>query len=134
MQARIRNLSWSTFRWFSIASLAVLLTATTLATPAQAHSIASANRAIAARQVSPAQFSCLNALWMRESGWNHKARNPHSGAYGIPQAYPAHKMASAGSDWRTNPATQIRWGLKYIKQRYGTPCAAWNFWKANNWY
>ena len=76
------------------------------------------------------------AMWMRESSWRVDARNPSSGAYGIPQAYPASRMAAAGPDWRTNPRTQIRWGLDYIKSRYGTPCAAWTFWQARNphWY
>ena len=72
------------------------------------------------------QFGCLNKLWNKESGWNHKARNPSSGAYGIPQAYPGNKMSSAGADWQNNPATQIKWGLGYIKGRYNTPCGAWN--------
>lgn len=72
------------------------------------------------------QFSCLDSLWQRESSWNPLATNPYSGAYGIPQALPASKMASAGSDWATNPATQIRWGLGYIKATYGSPCAAWS--------
>ncbi|MEJ3750862.1 lytic transglycosylase domain-containing protein [Actinomycetes bacterium KLBMP 9797] len=71
------------------------------------------------------QMPCLDKLWTKESGWNHKARNPSSGAYGIPQAYPGGKMRSAGSDWETNPATQIKWGLGYIKNRYGKPCDAW---------
>lgn len=71
------------------------------------------------------QFSCLDALWMRESRWNPFADNPNSSAYGIPQALPGSKMASAGADWRTNPVTQIKWGLGYIEGRYGTPCGAW---------
>ncbi|MFC0527730.1 aggregation-promoting factor C-terminal-like domain-containing protein [Phytohabitans kaempferiae] len=71
------------------------------------------------------QMPCLDKLWTKESGWNHKARNPSSGAYGIPQAYPGGKMVSAGADWQTNPVTQIKWGLGYIKGRYGDPCAAW---------
>jgi hypothetical protein len=71
------------------------------------------------------QMPCLDKLWTKESGWNHKARNPSSGAFGIPQAYPGNKMKSAGADWETNPATQIKWGLGYIKSRYGEPCAAW---------
>jgi hypothetical protein len=71
------------------------------------------------------QFSCLDSLWTRESGWRTTASNP-SGAYGIPQALPGSKMASAGSDWRTNPATQITWGLNYISSSYGSPCAAWS--------
>ncbi|MDQ7910723.1 lytic transglycosylase domain-containing protein [Phytohabitans sp. ZYX-F-186] len=71
------------------------------------------------------QMPCLDKLWTKESGWNHKARNPSSGAYGIPQAYPGGKMSSAGTDWETNPATQIKWGLGYIKGRYDDPCGAW---------
>jgi hypothetical protein len=73
-------------------------------------------------------------LWDHESGWNYRATNPSSGAYGIPQSLPASKMATAGADWRTNPATQIRWGLAYIHDRYGTPCGAWMFWQGHRWY
>lgn len=80
------------------------------------------------------QYSCLVALWSKESGWNHFAHNRSSGAYGIPQALPGEKMASAGADWATNPETQIRWGLGYIEGRYGTPCAAWGHSQARNWY
>jgi hypothetical protein len=80
------------------------------------------------------QFSCLDALWTKESGWNVSADNPTSSAYGIPQALPGEKMASAGADWATNPATQIRWGLGYIAASYGTPCAAWGHSQAYNWY
>jgi hypothetical protein len=80
------------------------------------------------------QFGCLNKLWDKESGWNHKASNASSGAYGIPQALPGGKMSSAGSDWRTNPATQIKWGLGYIKGRYGTPCKAWSHSQSVGWY
>jgi uncharacterized protein YabE (DUF348 family) len=80
-----------------------------------------------------AQYSCLVALWNSESGWNVHAANP-SGAYGIPQALPGWKMASAGPDWRDDAATQIRWGLNYIGVRYGTPCGAWSFWQGNGWY
>jgi hypothetical protein len=72
------------------------------------------------------QFACLNKLWNKESGWNYRAENRSSGAYGIPQSLPGSKMAAFGSDWRTNPATQIKWGLDYIKRRYDTPCGAWN--------
>lgn len=74
---------------------------------------------------SSSQFSCLDSLWERESGWNPYAANTSSGAYGIPQALPGSKMASAGADWATDAATQIRWGLGYIKATYGSPCAAW---------
>lgn len=80
------------------------------------------------------QWSCLDSLWQKESGWRHTADNPSSSAYGIPQALPGSKMSSAGADWETNPATQIRWGLGYIEGRYGNPCAAWAHSKARNWY
>ncbi|MEE2037866.1 lytic transglycosylase domain-containing protein [Nocardiopsis sp. CT-R113] len=81
------------------------------------------------------QFSgCLEPLWEKESNWNHTAENAGSGAYGIPQSLPGSKMASHGDDWRTNPATQIAWGIDYIKDRYGTPCDAWSHSQANNWY
>jgi hypothetical protein len=80
------------------------------------------------------QFPPLQALWNQESGWRWNALNPSSGAYGIPQSLPASKMASAGADWRTNPATQIRWGLGYIKGRYGSPAGAWAHERAYNWY
>lgn len=79
-------------------------------------------------------FSCLDELWVGESNWDAHAENPTSGAYGIPQALPASKMASAGADWETNPATQIEWGLGYIRDVYGDPCAANSFKQANNWY
>jgi hypothetical protein len=78
-------------------------------------------------------FGCLLDLWNRESGWRYDAENA-SGAYGIPQALPGSKMASAGADWQTNPATQIRWGLTYIKQIYGNPCGAWGFEESNGYY
>ncbi len=80
------------------------------------------------------QMPCLDNLWTRESNWNERAQNPSSGAYGIPQALPGNKMASAGDDWRTNPATQITWGLGYIRDRYGTPCAAWQHSQETGWY
>jgi len=79
------------------------------------------------------QFGCLNNIWTRESGWRYNAENA-SGAYGIPQALPGSKMASAGADWQTNPATQIKWGLGYIKSTYGSPCNGWAFWQAHGWY
>lgn len=82
---------------------------------------------------SDAQFTCLAHIIERESGWNPHAANPE-GAYGIPQALPGAKMSSAGSDWRDNPETQIRWMLSYIANRYGTPCNAWNFWQGHSWY
>ncbi len=78
-------------------------------------------------------YSCLDNIWSRESGWNYLAQNA-SGAFGIPQALPGSKMASAGADWATNPATQIQWGLGYIQGRYGDPCQAWTFWQGNGFY
>ena len=80
------------------------------------------------------QYSCLDELWTKESHWNYKASNRNSGAHGIPQALPATKMDSAGTDWRTNPVTQISWGLRYIEVRYDTPCKAWAKFKRSNWY
>ena len=80
------------------------------------------------------QWTPLYNLWNRESGWNKYAENPYSGAYGIPQALPGSKMASAGADWQTNPATQIRWGLGYIRSVYGSPCSAWSHEEAYGWY
>jgi hypothetical protein len=80
------------------------------------------------------QFGCLVSLWNKESGWNANAYNASSGATGIPQALPGSKMASAGSDWATNPATQIAWGLGYISGSYGTPCAAWAKSESVGWY
>ncbi len=82
------------------------------------------------------QWTCLDNLWMGESGWRYTAQNSSSGAYGIPQSLPASKMGTIASDWRTNPVTQIRWGLKYIKSSYGTPCGAWSAWQSRSphWY
>jgi resuscitation-promoting factor RpfB len=80
------------------------------------------------------QFPYLNKLWIRESGWRVHAYNRHSGARGIPQADPGWKMASAGPDWATSAATQIRWGLRYIRGRYGSPRAAWNHEVNAGWY
>lgn len=89
---------------------------------------------VAARGWNDNEFRCLVALWQKESNWNPYAENPSSGAYGIPQSLPGNKMASAGADWQTNPATQIQWGLGYIAGRYGTPCGAWGHSQAHNWY
>ena len=83
---------------------------------------------------SSGQFSCLNPLWRHESGWSVTAYNAGTGAFGIPQALPGSKMASAGPDWQTSAATQIRWGLEYIKSTYGSPCAAWDHEEATGWY
>lgn len=97
------------------------------------------SRTIAAQMVAEhgwndAEFICLESLWQKESNWQHTAENPSSGAYGIPQSLPGNKMASAGSDWQTNPATQITWGLGYIEGRYGSPCGAWEASQAKGWY
>lgn len=80
------------------------------------------------------EWPALDALWQRESGWNHLAENPSSGAYGIPQSLPASKMATVGTDWKTNPETQIRWGLAYIGARYGSPQRAWAHSEKFGWY
>ena len=80
------------------------------------------------------QYACLDDLWIKESNWNYRASNKRTGAHGIPQALPATKMDSAGTDWRTNPVTQISWGLRYIEVRYDTPCKAWAKFKRSNWY
>ncbi|MFI6049247.1 transglycosylase SLT domain-containing protein [Streptomyces violascens] len=88
-----------------------------------------------ARQIVPSgQFQCFSNIVNNESSWNFQATNSGSGAYGLVQALPGNKMASAGDDWQTNPATQIKWGLGYMNDRYGSPCGAWSFWQAHSWY
>ncbi|MFI5669250.1 transglycosylase SLT domain-containing protein [Streptomyces sp. NPDC051704] len=88
-----------------------------------------------ARQIVPAgQFQCFSNIINEESTWNYKAVNSSSGAYGLVQALPGSKMSSVADDWRTNPATQIQWGLNYMNERYHSPCAAWSFHQANGWY
>ncbi len=84
--------------------------------------------------ISSSEFDCLDNIWSQESGWNVHAANPTSSAYGIPQALPGSKMSSAGPDWENNPETQIRWGLGYIKGRYGSACAAWSYKQGAGWY
>jgi hypothetical protein len=91
-------------------------------------------RTYARAQIGTRQFACLDALWVAESQWNPRATNKTTGAYGIPQSLPASKMALAGSNWRTSPLTQVRWGLQYIAKRYGTACQAWTFRSYNGWY
>lgn len=88
----------------------------------------------AASLVGSGQFGCLDRLWSRESGWDPAARNASSGAFGIPQSLPGSKMAAAGGDWQTNPLTQVRWGVSYIRSAYGTPCGAWAHSQATGWY
>jgi len=101
-------------------------------TPGSAQDIA--HSMVLARGWDDSEFQCLVYLWNHESGWRVNASNPYSGAYGIPQALPGSKMATAGADWQTNPATQITWGLGYIQGRYGTPCGAWGHFQSNGWY
>ena len=99
--------------------------------PGSAQAIALA--ILTAQGMGQDQYSCLVSLWNRESHWSVTAANPN-GAYGIPQAKPGSKMASAGPDWQTNATTQINWGLGYIKGRYSTPCGAWAHSQATGWY
>ncbi|WP_095936375.1 transglycosylase SLT domain-containing protein [Streptomyces sp. Tue6028] len=91
-------------------------------------------QAMARQMVPSGQFQCFSNIVDHESSWNYKAVNASSGAYGLFQALPGSKMSSVGSDWQTNPATQIKWGLNYMDSRYGSPCEAWSFWQQNNWY
>ncbi|MEH0579452.1 MULTISPECIES: transglycosylase SLT domain-containing protein [Streptomyces] len=98
-------------------------------------SSASQAQAIAHRMIpNTAQYNAFSNIVKHESGWDVNATNASSGAYGLVQALPGNKMASAGSDWQTNAATQIKWGLDYMNSRYGSPLAAWSFWQANGWY
>ena len=91
-------------------------------------------KAIAAQIVPGGQLQCFSNIVERESGWNYRAVNPSSGAYGLMQALPGSKMSSVGADWQTNPATQIKWGLNYMNSVYGSPCDAWTYWQANHAY
>lgn len=106
----------------------------TAAAPDPGSAQAIARDKLAAKGWGDDQYSCLYNLWMRESNWNVYAQNASSGAYGIPQALPGSKMASAGSDWQSNAETQITWGIGYIEGRYGTPCGAWAHSEAVGWY
>ncbi|MFE1951366.1 transglycosylase SLT domain-containing protein [Streptomyces sp. NPDC059524] len=101
--------------------------------PQSSYSVAQI-QSMARSMVPSGQFQCFSNIVDHESSWNYKAVNASSGAYGLFQALPAGKYASAGADWQTNPATQIKWGLNYMNERYGSPCEAWSFWQANNWY
>jgi hypothetical protein len=84
-------------------------------------------------RIGARQYDCVNAIWTRESGWNPRAGTP-SGAYGIPQAFPGSKMAAFGSNWRYSPLIQVKWGIWYVNDRYGSACAAYKFWSAHGWY
>lgn len=105
-----------------------------VAAPNPGSAQAAARQMVLARGWGEDQYSCLYNLWQRESNWNVYAQNRSSGAYGIPQALPGSKMATAGADWQTNPITQINWGLGYIAGRYGTPCGAWGHSESVGWY
>ncbi|MCX4822751.1 transglycosylase SLT domain-containing protein [Streptomyces sp. NBC_01142] len=104
--------------------------ATASAAPAAGSAKAVAQKLIA----DDAQFQCFSKIVSHESGWDVNAANTSSGAYGLVQALPGKKMASAGADWKTNPATQIKWGLDYMNDRYGSPCGAWSSWQDKGWY
>ncbi len=119
---------------FSVSEIPVAPTAAAVGIPDAGSAQAIALEMVLARGWDMTEFSCLVALWTRESNWNAYSHNSSSGAYGIPQALPGEKMASAGDDWATNPATQITWGLGYITDRYGTPCGAWGHSEEKGWY
>ncbi|MFJ3221664.1 transglycosylase SLT domain-containing protein [Kitasatospora sp. NPDC086801] len=102
--------------------------------PAVASAADASPQAIAAQIVPADQLASFSQIISHESGWNVTATNPSSGSYGLGQALPASKMASAGADWKTNPSTQIKWSLDYMNTRYGSPNAAWSFWQTNHWY
>ncbi|GAA2133121.1 transglycosylase SLT domain-containing protein [Streptomyces synnematoformans] len=101
--------------------------------PQSSYSVAEV-QAMAQQMVPADQYQCFSNIVDHESGWDYTATNPSSGAYGLMQALPAGKMASAGADWQTNPATQIEWGLNYMNDRYGSPCGGWEYWQANGYY
>ncbi|MEU4299478.1 transglycosylase SLT domain-containing protein [Kitasatospora aureofaciens] len=129
-------------RRFKGAVAAAVMAGVTIAVPvvsAGSAEAATANSPAAlqklAAQIVPAnQLASFDQIISNESGWRVNATNPSSGSYGLPQALPASKMASAGSDWRTNPSTQLRWALKYMNGRYGSPNQAWVFWQNHHWY
>jgi hypothetical protein len=102
--------------------------------PVQSSYTAAQVQAIARQIVPGGQFQCFSNIVDHESTWNYLAVNPASGAYGLVQALPGSKMSSAGADWQTNPATQIKWGLNYMNVRYGSPCDAWAYWQAHGNY
>jgi hypothetical protein len=114
-------------------SAAMMAQVASFVAPSPGSAQAIAYKLVQARGWDDSQFQCLVALWNRESGWRVNAANP-SGAYGIPQALPGSKMGAYGSDWATNPATQIKWGLSYISGSYGTPCGAWGHSNSYGWY
>jgi outer membrane biosynthesis protein TonB len=102
-------------------------------TPVPAPTVASA-KAYALSVLGASQYACLDAIATHESNWNTYAVSPSTGAYGIPQALPGDKMATVGADWRTDPLTQVRWMIGYVRDAYGSACGAWSFWQMNSWY
>lgn len=102
--------------------------------PATATAATASPQSIAAQIVPAGQLASFKQIISHESGWNVHATNPSSGAYGLAQALPGSKMASAGADWKTNPKTQIKWAYDYMNSRYGSPNAAWSFWQTHHWY
>ncbi|MEN9620566.1 MAG: hypothetical protein RL499_759 [Actinomycetota bacterium] len=124
----VERIDWTTSRVTTYGS------APAAGTPDPDSAMAIALDMLTARGWGTAEYDCLVALWNKESRWNVYAHNASSGAYGIPQALPGEKMATAGADWATNPATQITWGLGYIEARYGTPCGAWGHSQRVGWY
>jgi len=119
---------------FKVSKIVTYGTAPAAGTPDPGTAQAIAWEMLQARGWGNDEYSCLVSLWKKESGWNVYAHNKRSGAYGIPQALPGSKMASAGADWATNPRTQITWGLGYITSRYQTPCGAWASSQQRGWY
>ena len=119
---------------FTVTEKRVQAAAPAAGTPDPGTAQAIAYQMVKSMGLGDAEYSCLVALWDRESHWNVYSSNSSSGAYGIPQALPGDKMASAGADWATNPATQVTWGLAYIADRYSTPCGAWAHSESVGWY
>lgn len=119
---------------FTVSQIVVKPSAPAVGVPDPGTAQAIAYQMVMDRGWGEGEYGCLVALWDRESNWNVYAMNSSSGAYGIPQALPGDKMASAGADWATNPATQVTWGIGYIQSRYGTPCGAWGHSEEVGWY
>ncbi|WP_406305314.1 transglycosylase SLT domain-containing protein [Streptomyces sp. NBC_00885] len=118
-----------------VLSSAAMVLGANPASAAAAPSQTGSAKAIAQQMIKDdAQFDCFSNIVSHESGWDAGASNPSSGAYGLVQALPGSKMASAGADWKTNPKTQIKWGLDYMNDRYGSPCGAWSAWQSQGWY
>lgn len=135
MKPRLKTTTTLLVSATAIASFAGLVAPTAAsAAPAAPAANSSAAKSIAKSMVPAAQWNSFNSIISHESGWNHTATNASSGAYGLAQALPGSKMAAAGSDWKSNPETQIKWALNYMNSRYGSPNAAWSFWQTHHWY